>query len=88
VRTEFRASFARDLRKIRNADVLTRIRAAILSVEEAVDIRSIPNLKKLTGGGPYFRLRMGDYRIGLRIEADIAMFIRVLPRSDIYRYFP
>ncbi|CAN5765584.1 type II toxin-antitoxin system RelE/ParE family toxin [soil metagenome] len=87
MRTEFRASFARDLRKIRNADVLTRIRSAILSVEEAVDIRSIPNLKKLSGGGP-FRIRMGDYRIGLRIEADIAVFIRVLPRSDIYRYFP
>ena len=88
MRTEFRASFARDLRKIRDADVLVRIRSAILTVEEAVDIRSIPNLKKLSGGGPYFRVRVGDYRIGLRIEAGTVVFIRALPRGDIYRYFP
>jgi hypothetical protein len=48
----------------------------------------VANLKKLSGGGPYFRIRLGDYRIGMRVEEDVVTFVRVLPRKDIYRYFP
>ncbi len=57
-------------------------------VEAAPDARSISNLKKLSGGGPYYRIRIGDHRIGLTIEDDVVTFVRVLPRREIYRYFP
>lgn len=60
----------------------------ILAVEEALDHRAIPNLKKLSGRGPYYRLRVGGHRIGIRIDGDTVTFVRVLPRRDIYRYFP
>ncbi len=86
--TGFLASFACYLRKVRDAAVREQVRAAILQVEQTADLRSIRHLKKLSGGGPYFRIRVGDYRIGLRIESDTVTFVRVLPRRDIYRYFP
>lgn len=88
MRSAFRTSFARDLRRIRETVVLEQVRSAILAVEAAEDLRAIPHIKKLSGGGPYFRIRVGEYRIGLHVEAETATFVRVLPRRDIYRYFP
>jgi mRNA interferase RelE/StbE len=88
VKTSFTGSFLRDLRKLPDDDVREQVRVAILAVEAASDLRSLPNLKKLSGGGPYYRIRIGDYRIGMRIEDDVVTFVRVLPRKDIYRYFP
>lgn len=84
----FTNSFLRDVRKLPDDAVRELVRAAIVSVESAPDVRAVPNLKKLSGAGSYYRIRIGDYRVGLRIEEDVATFIRVLPRKDIYRYFP
>ncbi|WP_420128763.1 type II toxin-antitoxin system RelE family toxin [Longimicrobium sp.] len=88
MKTEFTPAFLRDLRKLPDAVVGEQVRNAILTVEQAVDLRSVPNLKKMTGVGPYYRIRTGEYRIGLRVEEQTVVFIRVLPRGDIYRYFP
>jgi mRNA interferase RelE/StbE len=88
LKSSFRSSFVRDLRKIADAAVREQIRLAILAVEDAADLRSVPNSKKLSGREPYFRIRIGDYRIGLLLEEDVVAFVRVLPRKDIYRHFP
>ena len=47
-----------------------------------------PNLKKLKGAGGYFRLRLGDYRVGIALEQETVVFVRFLNRKDIYKYFP
>ena len=86
--TVFTGSFLRDLKKLPDDEIRKQVRVAILSVEAAPDLRSIPNLKKLGARGPYYRIRVGEYRIGLRIENDLATFVRVLNRKEIYRYFP
>ncbi len=85
---EFRKSFEKDLRKIRDETLLQRIQAAIEEVENAENIGEISNLKKLKADGDYYRIRVGDYRIGLTIVDDVIIFIRTLQRKDIYRYFP
>jgi mRNA interferase RelE/StbE len=88
VKTAFTGSFLRDVRKLPDDAVREQVRDAILLVEAAPDLRSVANLKKLSGGGSYYRIRLGDYRIGIRVDEDVVSFIRVLPRKDIYRYFP
>ena len=88
MRVEFRSSFARDLRRLRDKTVKERIRTAIEQVEEAKDLNEINNIRKLTGDGSYYRIRIGDYRPGLLFEQDTAVFVRCLHRRDIYRYFP
>jgi len=88
MKTAFLASFARDLRKVRDPNIREQVRAAILAVEEAPDPGSVAGLSKLSGRGPYYRMRVGDYRIGLRLEANHVTFVRVLPRREIYRFFP
>lgn len=51
-------------------------------------MEEIPSLKRLRAKGPYYRIRVGDYRLGLSIENDRATFVRILHRREIYRYFP
>lgn len=85
---QFKASFAKDLRNIKNKDLLNRIREAIEQLEKAQTIQSITNIKKLRGGGNYYRLRVGEHRIGLSLEGDTVTFVRCLDRKEIYRYFP
>ena len=57
-------------------------------VEAAPDLRWVPNLKKLSGSEHHYLIRVGEYRIGVRIDGDVVTFSRVLPRKEIYRYFP
>ena len=84
----FRASFAKDLRNIANKEVLKRIKETIEQVEKAQTSHDITNLKKLKGGSNYYRIRVGEYRIGLIVESNTATFVRCLNRKEIYRYFP
>jgi mRNA interferase RelE/StbE len=65
-----------------------KIRQAILDVENAKQWTDVPHIKKIQGSSIAFRIRIGDYRIGLFIEGDSADFVRVLPRRDVYRQFP
>ncbi len=89
MRTDFRKSFARDLQRRKNDSVfLNRVKEAIDSIELAQTTSKITNLKKLKGESDYYRIRLGSYRIGIRIEDDLVVFIRALHRKDIYRYFP
>ena len=85
---QFRASFSKDLRSIKNKNLLDRIRETIEYIEKAQKLPDIANLKKLKGGSIYYRIRVGEYRIGLTIENDTVAFVRFLNRKEIYRYFP
>ena len=68
--------------------VQRRIGEVIEHVEQISGPTDIPNLKTLKGHGTYYRIRIGEHRVGLKIEADTVIFVRVLNRKDIYKYFP
>ena len=51
-------------------------------------INQIPKFEKLKGFKIYYRIRSGDYRIGLKYEFSKITIIRVLHRKEIYKYFP
>jgi mRNA interferase RelE/StbE len=46
------------------------------------------NIKKLAGFDMYYRIRVGDYRIGVKLEKDIVYFVVVEHRKDVYKTFP
>jgi mRNA interferase RelE/StbE len=85
---EFRASFARDLKRIKDEKLKARVREVIDQVEQAQSLQEVENLKKLRVGDRHYRIRIGDYRIGLAIEGSTVTFVRFLHRRDVYRYFP
>jgi len=89
MRTAFRKSFARDIKKHRiDRELHSRIREIILETEAAETLSSIKNIKRLKSEGPYYRIRTGNYRLGLMVEGETVTFIRVLHRKEIYRFFP
>jgi mRNA interferase RelE/StbE len=88
VKTAFRESFARDLKSVRDKKLLQRIKGCIEAVEKADSLSDLPNLKKLKGVKSHFRLKLGDYRIGLALENNTLVFVRFQDRKDIYKYFP
>jgi len=88
VKVEFRKSFEKDLGKIRDGNLLLRIKAVIEEVENAEGLLDIGNIKKLKADGSYYRIRVGNYRIGLTEGEGTITFVRVLQRKEMYRYFP
>jgi mRNA interferase RelE/StbE len=84
----FRRSFERDLKKIREPHVLFQVRATIENVEAADSLSDVAHLEKMSGSSGYYRIRIGDYRIGVAIDGEDVEFVRCLHRREIYRYFP
>ena len=83
-------SFLNDLKKITNPMAKAEIEQALLAVKKVLTIKDIPKLRKMRGykKGIYYRIRVGDYRIGVTIENSVVTLYAVGLRKDIYRYFP
>ncbi|MDD3740267.1 MAG: type II toxin-antitoxin system RelE/ParE family toxin [Bacteroidales bacterium] len=88
MKTEFLSRFYKDLDKLPSQSVKNDVFNAIINVEKSLKISQISNIKKLTGYSFSYRIRIGNYRIGVFIENDIVQFARVLHRKDIYKAFP
>jgi mRNA interferase RelE/StbE len=68
VKVGFRQSFTRDLAKVKDKGLLRRVKIAIETLERAESLEQIKGVKKLSGVGNYYRLRIGDFRVGLALE--------------------
>ena len=88
MKTAFHSSFAKDLRSIKEQNLQDRIAELIQTVEQAAALSAIPNLKKLRAARGYYRVRLGEYRVGLTVRGGVVSFVRCLHRKEIYRYFP
>lgn len=80
-------SFERDLKKSPSI-LISEVLAIYNQVGKAQNLKDIPNLKKLSGYKNAYRIRVGEYRIGLYVEDETVVFARILPRKEIYRFFP
>lgn len=84
----YEATFAKDLKRIRNKQLLRRIQSVIEELKSATDFEQVRNSRKLVGYDSYYRIRIGDYRIGVEVEGEIVYLVRFLHRKDIYSKFP
>ena len=84
----FEASFEKDLKKVKDKKLLKRVIEAIDEVKKAQDLGDVKSLSKLKGYKTFYRIRLGEYRIGLDVVEDKVIFTRILHRKDIYKYFP
>jgi mRNA interferase RelE/StbE len=81
-------TFQKDTRRIKDQSLLNKIADTILNVQNSNEIKQIRNLKKLRGSSNDFRIKIGDYRLGIIITESQVEFIRCLHRKDIYKFFP
>lgn len=89
MKTEYLPSFIKDLKKIKKTAIYAEIRKlAFQTLPDCHNISEIKNLKKIKGHKNAYRIRIGDYRLGIFIDNEIITLSRVLHRKDVYRYFP
>ncbi len=85
--TDFKSSFLKSIRKINDKKLREAVLSCIKEVESANEVQRISNLKKLKGYKDYCRIRIGNYRIGLKIESN-KIFVAFQDRKGIYKNFP
>ncbi len=88
MKVEFLAKFLKDIDKLKLAEVKESVINTIEILEAADSLADIPNLKKLKGHKFAFRIKIGDYRIGVFIEGKTVELARFVHRKDIYKVFP
>ena len=82
-------SFDRDVAKIRDKKLLLNLRNVIYNIEIAKSIYEVAHTKKIQGYSSYYRIKIGDYRLGIEEVSDQEVnLMRFLHRKEIYRYFP
>lgn len=87
MKVDYRRSFVKDLRVL-DQKRQARVREIIQLLESAASLREVPQLKPLQGRAGFFRIRLGDFRVGLAMVDDEVILVRCLDRKDFYRHFP
>lgn len=84
----FHKQFEKEIRKINDKNLARLIEEVILAVKAAPILSEVRNLKKLSGHKNAYRIRIGDFRIGIYVNENTVEFSRFLHRREVYRYFP
>mgnify|MGYP006190047199 CR=1 FL=1 len=86
---KFDQNFLKALSKIKDDKLYKRIQGVIENCEEATSLKDINNVKKIIGFRNFYRIKLGQYRIGFELENSTSIrFITILHRKEIYRKFP
>jgi mRNA-degrading endonuclease RelE of RelBE toxin-antitoxin system len=65
-----------------------RIKTVFDDIEKSKSLREISNIKALRGYPGFYRIRIGNYRLGFPFRRNIVALIRLLHRKEIYKFFP
>ena len=83
--------FEKDVKRIPK-DIASKVKAFTLQIKEVSDFDQIKNssIRHLIGDyeREYYRLRIGNYRLGFSIENNVVYLNTVKPRGEIYKHFP
>ena len=59
----------------------------IEQVQKATSLKEVKNIKNLSGFDNHYKIRLGNYRIGLLADKNEIQLIRFLHRKEVYKYF-
>jgi len=86
---EFSKSFDKQTSRISDKILLNRVANLIKKVIECRSINEIPNLKPIVGYPGFYRIRLGDYRIGISLDDKTVWFHFFGKRDEsTYKKFP
>ncbi len=88
MKTTYKKRFLKDVNSLPAQVKESILHIAFKQIPDAENIQEIKGLKKLSGYKDFYRIRHSDYRIGIFVKQDRVVFVRVLHRNDIYKYFP
>lgn len=63
-------------------------KVVLLSLEKVKKLKEVSDVKKITGYTHYYRIRIGDYHIGIKSEKPGFFIMAILHRGTIYKKIP
>ncbi|GGH45550.1 toxin RelE [Dyadobacter endophyticus] len=84
---EYTNAFIKDVKKT-SPEIQSQIKNLIEEINAVDRLGDLPNVKKMKGFSNAFRIRLGEYRVGVFWENDKLVLARMLHRREVYRYFP
>lgn len=89
MKTDYRKLFLKDLKKLKKQPVYQQIYELVFTtLPSAATLQEVPNIKAMVGVSNRYRIRIGNYRIGIEVHGETVTLMRALHRSEFYRYFP
>jgi mRNA interferase RelE/StbE len=89
VKLLYAKTFEKDLRTIAgNPGIKKRLLEFIKRLKMSDSLDELHGIRKIEGYASYYRVRIGDHRLGVKLSGDTVELIRFLHRKDIYRRFP
>jgi mRNA interferase RelE/StbE len=88
-KVEYTKRFLKELSAL-PIEIRSRIEPIVFESLDSTDPFELGYLEKMKGYPDKYKLRMGDYRIGITLDKKSQMIIceRVAHRREIYRVFP
>jgi mRNA interferase RelE/StbE len=85
----YRQLFLKDLKKLKKQPIYSQVfDLAFSALPQIKTLRDISKIKAMKGYADRYRIRIGDYRIGIEVKENTIEMMRVLHRREFYRYFP
>ncbi len=82
-------TFLKDLTKV--APAKRRLQIEKFVFEELpvfLSIEDVGKIEKMTGYRDHYKIRFGDYRVGMFKNNNVIELKRVLNQKEIYKFFP
>lgn len=89
MRVEYRKLFLKDLKKLKKQAIYPQIyELAFTTLPSISMLQELSNIKAMVNTSNRYRIRVGNYRVGIELDHKTICIMRVLHRSEFYRYFP
>ncbi|MBF2009089.1 MAG: type II toxin-antitoxin system RelE/ParE family toxin [Chlorogloeopsis fritschii C42_A2020_084] len=88
-KVEYTKRFLKELADLQQ-DIQSRVEAIVFQELESENPFELGYLEKLKGYTDKYKIRVGDYRIGITVNKETQSLVceRIAHRKDIYRIFP
>jgi mRNA interferase RelE/StbE len=85
---QFTKRFLKDLAQIPSDTRIAVEEFVFEALPKATSLASSGKVEQMQGYQKYFKVRFGQYRLGMREENGTVICERILHRKEIYRFFP
>jgi mRNA interferase RelE/StbE len=79
--------FVKQLRAVPD-DIQKRANDVYKKLHDCKKLSDVPSLEKLAGHKNYYRIRIGNYRLGFELIEDRIELLAIMHRKEVYRFFP
>ena len=89
MKVAFTNKYEKQFDRITDSKIRKQVVDAVRSIIDSPKLEQVPSIKKLKGFKNAFRVRSGQYRIGLIQQTDGTILIAAIDfRKDFYKGFP